>query len=182
MFSTPLICSSMGATTVVATTSALAPGYWPCTLMIGGAISGYCATGRRQNETMPRMMNTIETTDAKIGRSMKKCEIFMPDSIGLRLRAACGGAACGGAACAGRPGRGGGRGALLLRRHLGARTRPHQPVDDHAVVGGEAGLDDAQVVDDVAQRDVFLVHRVVGTDDEHELPCLLGADGGIRHQ
>ena len=47
MFSTPLICSSIGATTVVATTSALAPGYWPVTLMIGGAISGYCATGRR---------------------------------------------------------------------------------------------------------------------------------------
>jgi len=28
MFSTPLICSSIGATTVEATTSALAPGYW----------------------------------------------------------------------------------------------------------------------------------------------------------
>src|SRR5689334_4262576 len=92
MFSTPLICSSMGATTVVATTSALAPGYWPVTLMMGGAISGYCATGSRQNDTAPRMMKTIETTDAKIGRSMKKCEIFIPAaSFGLRLAAAFGG-------------------------------------------------------------------------------------------
>src|SRR3990170_3723555 len=74
MFSTPLICSSIGATTVEATTSALAPGYWPVTLMIGGAISGYCAIGRRKNDTAPRITNTIETTQAKIGRSMKKCE------------------------------------------------------------------------------------------------------------
>src|SRR6516165_8399366 len=75
MFSTPLICCSIGVTTVDATTSALAPGYWPETLMIGGAISGYCATGRRVKETPPRMTKTIDTTAAKIGRSMKKCEI-----------------------------------------------------------------------------------------------------------
>jgi len=74
MFSTPLICCSIGATTVAATTSALAPGYWPETLMTGGAISGYCATGRRKNATPPRITNTMETTAAKIGRSMKKCE------------------------------------------------------------------------------------------------------------
>ena len=77
MFSTPLICSSIGATTVVATTSALAPGYCPLTLMIGGAISGYCAIGRRMNETPPRMMKMIDSTEAKIGRSMKKREIFI---------------------------------------------------------------------------------------------------------
>src|SRR5271156_6138161 len=75
MFSTPLICSSSGVTTVEATTSALAPGYWPDTTMIGGAISGYCATGRRENDTPPRITNTIDTTAAKIGRSMKKCEM-----------------------------------------------------------------------------------------------------------
>src|SRR3984957_20201776 len=75
MFSTPLICCSIGVTTVAATTSALAPGYWPETLMIGGAISGYCATGNRENATPPRTTNTIETTAAKIGRSMKKCEM-----------------------------------------------------------------------------------------------------------
>src|SRR5215468_11000946 len=75
MFSTPLIWSSIGETTVEATTSALAPGYWPVTLMIGGAISGYWATGRRANATAPRITNTIETTAAKIGRSMKKCEM-----------------------------------------------------------------------------------------------------------
>src|SRR6516225_11835821 len=75
MFSTPLIWSSIGDTTVAATTSALAPGYWPVTLMIGGAISGYWATGRRKNDTAPTITNTMEITAAKIGRSMKKCEM-----------------------------------------------------------------------------------------------------------
>src|ERR1700682_1020736 len=86
MFSTPLICSSMGATTVEATTSALAPGYWPDTLMTGGAISGYWAIGRRKNDTAPRITKTIEITAAKIGRSMKKCEIRIgrPSVLGLR--------------------------------------------------------------------------------------------------
>src|SRR5256714_6471390 len=83
MFSTPLICSSIGAITVVATTSALAPGYWPLTLMIGGTISGYCAIGRRMNDTPPKMMNTIDSTEAKIGRSMKKWEIFIARSEGV---------------------------------------------------------------------------------------------------
>ena len=77
MFSTPLICCSIGVTTVAATTSALAPGYWPVTVMVGGAISGYCAIGRRTNATPPRITKMIETTLAKIGRSMKKCEIRM---------------------------------------------------------------------------------------------------------
>src|SRR5215467_8908871 len=82
MFSTPLIWSSMGDTTVEATTSALAPGYCPVTLIIGGAISGYWATGRRENDTVPTITNTMEITAAKIGRSMKKCEmrIALPQS------------------------------------------------------------------------------------------------------
>src|SRR5262245_61645523 len=88
MFSTPLICCSIGVTTVAATTSALAPGYWPVTVMVGGAISGYCAIGSRKNATAPRITKTIDTTEAKIGRSMKKCEIRMSDNA--RYLAACG--------------------------------------------------------------------------------------------
>src|SRR2546429_7421450 len=132
MFSTPLICCSIGATTVEATTSALAPGYCPVTLMIGGAISGYWATGRRENDTPPTITKTIETTAAKIGRSMKKCEM----RIG-RSRLSIGGGL-----------RGGGlrHRLLLLRRHLLPRTHAHQTIDDHAVVGRYALLDHAQIV------------------------------------
>src|SRR5262245_65143767 len=123
MFSTPLICCSSGATTVAATTSALAPGYWPVTLITGGAISGYCATGRRPKETAPRITNTTDTTAAKIGRSMKKREMRMG-----RARRSVGGGAL-------RVGRvGGGE----LRGDLDARPGPHQAVDDDAVVGIEA--------------------------------------------
>src|SRR5229473_7803336 len=91
MFSTPLISCSIGATTVAATTSALAPGYWPLTLTTGGAMSGYCATGSRPTDTAPTMTKTIETTAAKIGRSMKKWERRMVGpalsiDAGLRIR------------------------------------------------------------------------------------------------
>src|SRR6266702_6286908 len=166
MFSTPLIWSSIGATTVAATMSALAPGYWPCSLMIGGAISGNCATGSRANDTAPRMTNAIETTAAKIGRSMKKCEILMPVSIRLRLPAG------GGRRCR----------ALLLRRHLAARARPYQSVHDHAVVGRKSRFDDAQVVHDVAERHVFHCDGVVGANGQHVFARLFGADGRIWHQ
>src|ERR1043166_2754920 len=163
MFSTPLICSSIGATTVVATTSALAPGYWPLTLMIGGAISGYCATGKRMNETPPRMTNTIDSTEAKIGRSMKKCEIFISRvSLVLRLRHA--------------------RRTLLLRRHLGAGARAHQPVDDHPIVRTDAVLDHAQVADQLAERDVFGARDVLGIDRQDVFAPLFRADRIVRQQ
>src|SRR5882724_12863289 len=114
MFSTPLIPCSSGATTVLATTSALAPGYCPLTRTSGGAMSGYWANGSRASATAPTITKTIDTTAAKIGRSMKKRERRM--SIRLRLS-------------------GGGRRALPVRRNLGAGTRTDQSVDDDVVVG-----------------------------------------------
>src|SRR5258706_14264988 len=51
--------------------------------MIGGAIAGYWATGGRKNDTAPTITNTTDITAAKIGRSMKKCEmrIALPQSV-----------------------------------------------------------------------------------------------------
>src|SRR6202451_4719731 len=166
MFSTPLICCSIGVTTVAATTSALAPGYCPETLMIGGAISGYCATGSRENDTPPRITNTIETTAAKIGRSMKKCEmrIFLASaSLGFVRPFS-------------------GRHAFLLRRHLLAGPRPHQAVDDDAIGGGKPVLDHAQPAVDLAERDVFLPYHIAVVDDQHEFAHLLGADRGVGNE
>src|SRR5215470_526449 len=140
MFSTPLICCSSGATTVSATTSALAPGYWPLTLTTGGAISGYWATGNRPTATAPRMTKTIETTAAKIGRSMKKWErrIRGSRSIGVDLRA-------GGRCCSG---------ARSLWRNLCAWPRAHEAIDDDVVVGCQALRNDAQAINDRPKRDV----------------------------
>src|SRR5262249_52273970 len=151
-----LICCSIGVTTVEATTSALAPGYWPVTLMIGGAISGYWAIGRRENDTPPTITKMIEMTAAKMGRSMKKCEmrICCPDSeisqIPCRRRSVALGL-----------------GARLwhalpvLRRHLLARVNPHQPVHHHAIVGRDAVLDHAHVVDHLPERHEALVGDIV---------------------
>src|SRR2546423_6793654 len=123
MFSTPLICCSSGVTTVPATTSALAPGYWPVTLITGGAISGYWATGSRPKKTTPRITKTSDTTAANIGRSMKKREMRIGRSgasVGLDW---------------GSPGRCRvvGTANNLLRRHLDAGASPHQAIDDDAI-------------------------------------------------
>ncbi len=56
------------------------------TLMVGGAICGYCATGSVSSAIEPITTSTIETTAAKIGRSTKKCPKFM--AAGLQRRAA----------------------------------------------------------------------------------------------
>src|SRR5882672_10833783 len=147
MFSTPLIPCSSGATTVLATTSALAPGYCPLTRTSGGAMSGYCAKGSRVTATAPMITMTIETTAAKIGRSMKKCERRMSIDLGLY---------------------GGRRGALAVRRDLGARARAEEPVDDDVVLGCNP-RNHAQAVDHGPERDVFRSRHVVGVDHQHEL-------------
>src|ERR1051326_971957 len=165
MFSTPLICCSIGVTTVAATTSALAPGYCPDTLMMGGAISGYCAIGRRKKDTPPMITNTIETTAAKIGRSMKKCEMRMAALVGL-----------GGGTARGR------RRGLLLGRHLDAGPHAHEPVDDDVVVLLEPVLDHAQAAQRGAERDVALARHVLAADHHRVLARLLGRDGRVRHE
>src|ERR1700726_268910 len=113
--------------------------------MIGGAISGYCATGSRENDTPPRITNTIETTAAKIGRSMKKCEMRIQEtSIEVNLARAANSAKppppCGegkfSSAGLGFVRPFGRRRAFLLRRHLLAWTCAHQAVDDDAIGGG----------------------------------------------
>src|SRR5258707_12338566 len=167
MFSMPLICCSSGATTVAATTSALAPGYWPLTLTTGGAISGYWTTGSRPTDTAPTMTKTIETTAAKIGRSMKKWERrigFRSIGVDLRARGRCR------------------SGVRLLWRNLCARPRSHEAVDNDVVVGRQTLRDDAQAIDDRPERDVFRLGDVLGVDHQHELAHLLDPDGGVGHE
>src|SRR4029079_4503968 len=70
----------------------------------------------------------MEMTAAKIGRSMKKCEIFIsPRSLSVLLR------------------HGSRLGRALLRRDLLPWTRAQQPDHDHVVVLGDPAPDDAQI-------------------------------------
>src|ERR1700680_559066 len=162
----------MGAITVVATTSALAPGYWPETLMMGGAISGYCATGRRKKLTPPSKTMMIHTTEAKIGRAMKKGEMRNALTLFLLRR--------GRRARRSRSAAGRGR-AFRHRGHLDPRPRPHDAVHDHPVVGREAFLDHAPLALQRPERNIFLLHHVVRPDHKDELAHLLGADRRLRH-
>src|SRR5689334_17889240 len=91
MFSTPFTDSSMGVATTCANVSAVAPGYVALMTTVGGAISGYCATGSVGYATTPKMMISVERTAAKIGLSIKKC--------GKRMRA--GRYCCSSVACEG---------------------------------------------------------------------------------
>ena len=169
MFSTPLICSSIGATTVEATTSALAPGYWPD--HVDDRRRDLRILRDRQAREGDRAEDHEHDRDhgAKIGRSMKKCEIRM--SVAPTVALACGPAGPAGAApcsCGVTfwPGR------TRIRPLTMTRSSGRDPV-----------LDDAQIV--VAQRserDVFLHRGVVVADHQHEFADLLGADRGIRQQ
>src|SRR5690242_12471552 len=53
--------------------------------MLGGVMGGYCATGKLNAATVPASVITIDRTDAKIGRSMKKCE-NIPGFVGKGTR------------------------------------------------------------------------------------------------
>ena len=84
MFSTPLICSSIGVATDSAITFGLAPGYCARTTTTGGVTSGYSEIGSDGSESSPATKISAESTPAKIGRSMKNFEKFM--AVALQSR------------------------------------------------------------------------------------------------
>src|SRR3982074_447276 len=55
------------------------------TCTAGGLMGGYCAIGRERSAIPPVRAMTIDSTDAKIGRSMKKREIMADTLSGLGL-------------------------------------------------------------------------------------------------
>src|SRR5262245_30244066 len=79
--STPLTCCSIGAATESATSLALAPGYVHVTWTVGGVTCGNCASGRYQPDINPARVITIDSTAAKIGRSMKNRLIMGDDGV-----------------------------------------------------------------------------------------------------
>src|SRR5215472_1343545 len=132
-------------------------------------MSGYWATGSRLMETAPTMTKMIDTTAAKIGRSIKKCERRMGRlrfSIGFEVGSR------------GRR-RGGGR---SLRRNLETRPRPHQAVDNDVVIRVEPFADNPQAIDSRPERDVLCTCDVLGVHDEHELAHLFGGDGCLGYE
>src|SRR3977135_3814119 len=151
----------MCAGTVCESFSALAPGSAAVIVTVGGAISGYCATGNTWKATRPASVTMIAMTDAKIGRSMKN-----RDTAALLCGRSRRGLGC----------------RRSWRTPHGARTNLEQVVENDPVAGIEAAENHPIRADPAADLDrtgrclVFLVER------EHE-KRLLGLDHrGLGHE
>src|SRR5262249_1553231 len=107
----------------------------------------------------PISVMKIETTIAKIGRSMKKWERFIGerDSVGLRLEVD----------------------LSWLRRDLGTRPRAHEPVDHDSIVRLEAGADDAEIVVGGPGAHHLRLDRAVVEHRHHDLARLVRDHGRV---
>ena len=76
----PFISRSMMAVTALSTVRAEAPGYVAEMLTLGGAMFGYCATGRLGSASTPARMMASAITQAKTGRSIKKRAMVSPSA------------------------------------------------------------------------------------------------------
>src|SRR5262249_26802547 len=70
----------------------------------------------------------------------------------------------------------------FLRRHLHSGTRPHQAVDDDAVVGVEPRRNHAQALDQWTKGDVLRPRHVIAVEHQHELADLFGANRDVGQQ
>src|SRR5580704_9443037 len=124
-----MFCSMIWVTES-STVCASAPGYAALMATDGGAISGYCAIGKRVTDTAPVSMMMMATTQAKIGRSMKKRDILRTRSAAVACR---------------RCDRNGDRRGSARRGFDGLDRHPRhdflQPLDDHAIPRGQAIID-----------------------------------------
>src|SRR5437016_1702219 len=144
---------SIGAATVCSITSAEAPGYTACTVTTGGAMSGYCAMGRLRIAARPASTMKMDSTAAKIGRSMKNLEnmgrvlllLFVRLRFCFRL------------------------GAGLGDAHRRSRPEAHQALDDHAIAGLHALVDDPGIARPFADLDRPRLSGVFFVDDVDEL-------------
>src|SRR5262249_9840120 len=142
--------------------------------MVGGVMGGYWASGSVDREMAPARVMTMDSTAAKIGRSMKKRD--MRPALLLRLLLA---------RRRRRPALRDGRrrrDARPRRRHRhGPHVGPHlhvladalQAVDDHLVAGRQPLLDHAQPVVQRADLHAAILHLVVVADDVDEALALV---------
>src|SRR6476619_2306160 len=159
MPSTPLIASSSGVATVSAITLGLAPGYTVRTTTDGGTTSGYSLIGNSGIAIAPATKITIDSTAAKIGRSMKNLEKSKARSpYGLRL--------------------GPGAHRNQVGFDLGVRCEDLlQTGDNDLVVRIEAGLHHPQAVMHAAKHDVLALDLVFRSKDKDKFAILIGHDG-----
>src|SRR5688572_20364999 len=107
----------------------------------GGAISGYCSIDSTDTDTAPASTIRTDTTDERMGRSMKKC-------VNIELLF-----------------------CRLDDLHRLARNHLQHAVDHHPLAGLEAvDDDDVLVALVVAHRDRPQLGEAVGLDHVHQMP------------
>src|SRR3954467_1031656 len=108
------------------------------------------------------MMRKTDRTVAKIGRSTKKCDIFIAAARSMPSRRL---------------------DLSRLRCDLGAWPRPYQPVDDDPVARIEARADDAEtVIGHRTRAPRLLLDGAVLFHGHHHLARLIGDDGAVGDQ
>src|SRR5262245_42430502 len=130
--------------------------------MVGGTMSGYCATGSETRQTRPRRTVTIAMTLARIGRSMKNLDIAnrSPRSpcrrrgVGRRRRVAVGG----------------------MGADLAPRDGLQDPLDDHPVVRLQPLIHDEGIAHLLAGLDRSPLDHVLVVDHQDVLALLVEAD------
>src|ERR1019366_9161055 len=139
------------------------------TCTCGGEIGGYCAIGNENTASAPASVITMDSTVAKIGRSMKKCDSMSgsPNCRSLRCL---------------RWLPEGGHGDLLgLDLHLWPNLleRPHG--DPFALL--ESLRDHAQSVWlERSRPDAAVLGLFLGVDHVDVFQPLIGADGSVDHK
>src|SRR4030095_12510580 len=167
MSSTPLISCSSGAATVSAITLGFRPGYWARACTEGGTTSWYWLIGSCHTAMAPIRKMMIDSTAAKIGRSMKKrANRMLLASSHRELRL--------------------GELAGIHRDALGRDddtwTDALQTVDDDVLARLQALLHDAQAVREPADFHRPIRDLVLGVDDVNELLALIGTDCTVIDQ
>src|SRR5271170_2306747 len=134
-------------------------------MTVGGAISGYWATGSTCAAMRPASVMMIEMTPAKIGRLMKNSENDIAATLFRDRRRA-------------------GFGCRRLRRldHRGAGLDLQKIVDDDPVSGLEPGHDGPIRVDPVAGLHRPRLRLALGIEYEHQILLLGLNDRGLRHE
>src|SRR5882724_4920517 len=142
--------------------------------MAGGAMLGYWAMGRVVMASTPANMTTMASTQAKMGRSMKKLTMARRSLRGGRLVGADGlpdGLLI-------RRGR-----LILLRLHLAAWLGQLQTLDDYAVAGLESCAYDPFITDSPVSLQGPKLDSVVRAHDQGRgFASLVVADSLLRHK
>src|SRR6266568_1133339 len=134
-------------------------------LMVGGAMAGYCDTGRERIDSAPASITMMPTTQAKMGRSMKNWATGAPRALRDRLPGRLLGAA--------------GR----HRDHFRARPDLLHALDDHLIAGLETARDEPGVPHRTIGDELAALHLLLAVHDERRgQPLLVAGHTRLRDE